>query len=67
MPEKQSVNHLTLAYDRADPSKGGNFSPVSGKTGGKSLRTKNIRSATPRGFARAVFEANRFPDITFIT
>lgn len=28
------------------------------KLGGKSLRTKNIRSATPRGFARAVFEAN---------
>jgi len=26
--------------------------------GGKSLKTKNIRSATPRGFARAVFEAN---------
>jgi hypothetical protein len=29
------------------------------KLGGKSLRTKNIRSATPRGFARAVFEANK--------
>jgi hypothetical protein len=29
------------------------------KLGGKSLRTKNIRSATPRGFAQAVFEANR--------
>lgn len=28
------------------------------KLGGKSTRTKNIRSATPRGFARAVFEAN---------
>lgn len=28
------------------------------KCGGKSTRTKNIRSATPRGFARAVFEAN---------
>jgi hypothetical protein len=26
--------------------------------GGKSERTKNLRSATPRGFARAVFEAN---------
>ena len=26
--------------------------------GGKSLRTKNIRSATPRGFSLAVFEAN---------
>jgi hypothetical protein len=58
MPTKRVVSHLTLAYDRADPSKGANFSPVAGKTGGKSLRTKNIRSATPRGFARAVFEAN---------
>lgn len=28
------------------------------KLGGKSLKTKNIRSATPRGFAMAVFEAN---------
>ena len=28
------------------------------KLGGKSLKTKNIRSATPRGFARAVFECN---------
>ena len=26
--------------------------------GGKSIKTKNIRSATPRGFAKAVFEAN---------
>lgn len=29
------------------------------KLGGKSLKTKNIRSATPRGFAIAVFEANK--------
>lgn len=29
------------------------------KCGGKSARTKEIRSCTPRGFARAVFEANR--------
>jgi hypothetical protein len=29
------------------------------KLGGKSLKTKNIRSATPRGFAQAVFEANK--------
>lgn len=28
------------------------------KLGGKSTKTKNIRSATPRGFARAVFDAN---------
>ena len=29
------------------------------KLGGKSKKTKDIRSATPRGFAIAVFEANR--------
>ena len=29
------------------------------KLGGKSLKTKNIRSATPRGFAIATFKANR--------
>lgn len=28
------------------------------KLGGKSMKTKNIRSATPRGFARAVYEWN---------
>ncbi|MGI0120254.1 hypothetical protein [Zooshikella sp. RANM57] len=28
------------------------------KLGGKSTKTKNIRSATPRGFAKAVFEFN---------
>lgn len=28
------------------------------KLGGKSMKTKNIRSATPRGFARAVYEFN---------
>lgn len=33
------------------------------KAGGKSLKTKNIRSATPRGFAIAVFEANQIKDI----
>jgi len=27
--------------------------------GGKSLKTKNIRSATPRGFSKAVFEYNK--------
>lgn len=31
------------------------YSPQATKLGGKSLKTKNIRSATPRGFATAVF------------
>lgn len=34
------------------------FNAQTAKLGGKSQRTKQIRSLTPRGFARAVFEAN---------
>ena len=37
---------------------GGTWSSQWAKLGGKDKRTKNIRSATPRGFARAIFEAN---------
>lgn len=37
-----------------DVNKG--YSDQHTKLGGKSIRTKNIRSATPRGFAQAVFE-----------
>jgi hypothetical protein len=37
------------------PVEKGNSAQYS-KLGGKSLRTKNIRSATPRGFAQAIFE-----------
>lgn len=39
-----------------DPEPG--FSKQHLKLGGKSEKTKNIRSATPRGFAQAVFVAN---------
>jgi hypothetical protein len=35
------------------------YSDQYNKMGGKSSKTKNIRSATPRGFAKAVFEANK--------
>lgn len=37
---------------------GGGYSAQHKKLGGKSERTKNIRSATPRGFAKAVYLAN---------
>lgn len=37
---------------------GPRFSDQYKKLGGKSLKTKNIRSATPRGFAKAVFISN---------
>jgi len=60
MPEINPVQYENITYERKDPTKGRNFSPVHGRTGGKSLKTKNIRSATPRGFAKAVFKANEF-------
>ena len=40
-----------VAYDKG-------YSKQHKKLGGKSLKTKNIRSATPRGFAKAVFLFN---------
>ena len=40
---------------------GKKWSKAAANLGGKSPRTKMIRSATPRGFARAIFEANH-PD-----
>ena len=46
MPAKCSV----------EPHKG--YSKQHLKLGGKSMKTKNIRSATPRGFAKAVMQAN---------
>mgnify|MGYP003110686350 FL=1 len=43
------------------------FSRQHSMLGGKSMKTKNIRSATPRGFAIAVFEANSSPCIGVCT
>ena len=50
MPTKVSV----------DPEKyhGNGYSTAMMKLGGKSQRTKDIRSTTPRGFAKAVYEYN---------
>jgi len=48
LPEKKPVPILESA------GQGGSDSH--NRLGGKSLKTKNIRSATPRGFAQAVFE-----------
>lgn len=55
MPEKIPVPLAEGQTDGQGQSKAHNM------LGGKSERTKNIRSATPRGFAKAVFMANR-PD-----
>jgi hypothetical protein len=53
MPEARPVEPV-----KYQDKNGLNYSGPAFKLGGKSLRTKNIRSATPRGFAKAVFEAN---------
>ena len=42
--------------DAVEPERGHSRQHL--KLGGKSAKTKNIRSATPRGFARAVYEFN---------
>jgi hypothetical protein len=42
-------------------SNGDRYAKPMMKLGGKSMKTKNIRSATPRGFAEAVFVANQPP------
>jgi hypothetical protein len=39
------------------------WSPQATKLGGKSEKTKQIRSETPRGFAKAVFLANRLKEL----
>lgn len=57
MPTHKRVEPVRLTYTREDGTVTSG-SPQWGKLGGKSMKTKNIRSATPRGFARAVFEAN---------
>jgi hypothetical protein len=57
MPAQKPVEPVRLTYTREDGTVT-TGSPQWGKLGGKSMKTKNIRSATPRGFARAVFEAN---------
>lgn len=60
MPQTDSIPPIVVEYVK----QGGMItrgSPQWGKLGGKSLKTKNIRSATPRGFALAVFLANHRP------
>ena len=56
MPDKISVD--PEAYH------GNGYSTAMMKLGGKSQRTKDIRSATPRGFAIAVYEANKTMELT---
>jgi hypothetical protein len=52
-----SGGYVMPEFDRMEPL--GKVFPGHAKLGGSSMRTKNIRSATPRGWARASFEANK--------
>jgi hypothetical protein len=52
-PEKRPVQPIFVKSANGD-----NYSPAFMATGGKSERTKEIRSTTPIGFSRAFFEAN---------
>lgn len=56
MPDKIAVD--------AEAYHGNGYSTSMMKLGGKSQRTKDIRSATPRGFAIAVYEANKTMELT---
>jgi len=50
-------NGFTMPWtDAVEPEDGHSRQHL--KLGGKSMKTKNIRSATPRGFAQAVYEFN---------
>jgi len=51
MPEKVAVD--------CEGYHGNGYSTAMMKLGGKSQRTKDIRSATPRGFAEAVYQSNK--------
>jgi len=51
MPEKVAVD--------CEVYHGNGYSTAMMKLGGKSQRTKDIRSATPRGFATAVYQSNK--------
>lgn len=56
MPEKRPV---ITTIDWSVSPKFENYSTQFNKLGGKSAKTKQIRSETPRGWAEAVFQANR--------
>jgi hypothetical protein len=55
---KTPVEPVFIEYKKKDGTIT-KFAPQFAKTGGKSEKTKSIRSATPAGFARAFFEANQ--------
>jgi hypothetical protein len=64
MPEAVPVNLVTstgesLPFEKFKHSSDGQrYAETFFRLGGKSIKTKTIRSATPRGFAEAVFQVN---------
>lgn len=60
MPEKKPIE--PIIYTSKDGKKKGSY--MWAKLGGKSERTKELRSATPLGFAYAFWEANKNAAIT---
>jgi hypothetical protein len=54
IPEKSPVDPVFVIAKNGD-----RYSPIHWGTGGTSARTKELRSATPQGFAKAFYEANR--------
>ncbi len=54
---KSPVKPEFVEYKKKDGSVT-RFAPQFGRTGGKSEKTKTIRSATPKGFANAFYQAN---------
>lgn len=61
MPPRRRVEPQYFLYRKGDGSLMKVSKPAA-KLGGDTLKTKNIRSATPRGFALAVYYANRRTD-----
>ena len=60
VPPKRPVEPTQVVCARKRTSGTCRYAPQAAALGGRSQRTKNIRSATPRGWAWAVFEANYF-------
>jgi hypothetical protein len=55
IPEKNPVEPVFIR----DSVRGRKYSPIHWGTGGKSAKTKELRSTTPQGFAQAFFKANQ--------
>ena len=58
VPQRRGVAPVHVIYKRTATGGQSKYAPQAGMLGGTSHRTKRIRSATPRGWAQAVCEAN---------